>query len=208
MATWLEDVITAFKNLSGVSHYSDLYEEVKRIRKKPLPKSWQAIIRRTIESHSSDSEAFLGREDLFYSVKGIGSGIWGLRNFNKPKIASDIEEPTQPDRVETTVYRVLRDTSLARDLKLLYNHRCQICGDALEISNGEYYSEAHHIKPLGNPHNGPDIAENIIILCPNHHVLCDYGAIELDISDITMIDGHYISIEFIDYHNKNIYKKE
>jgi putative restriction endonuclease len=37
-----------------------------------------------------------------------------------------------------------------------------------------------HIRPLGAPHNGPDVKENIIIcLCPNHHVLFDSGAITL-----------------------------
>jgi len=44
-------------------------------------------------------------------------------------------------------------------------------------------------------------------LCPNHHVLCDYGAIKRDISKINLIEGHNISNEFIEYHNKKIYNK-
>jgi len=31
-------------------------------------------------------------------------------------------------------------------------------------------------QPLGRPHDGPDVAENILCLCPNHHVLFDNGA--------------------------------
>lgn len=31
MTTWLEDIVTAFNNLDGVSHYEELYEEVKEL---------------------------------------------------------------------------------------------------------------------------------------------------------------------------------
>jgi len=37
------------------------------------------------------------------------------------------------------------------------------------------YAEAAHIRPLGDPHNGPDTPDNILCLCPNHHVLFDHG---------------------------------
>jgi predicted restriction endonuclease len=144
---------------------------------------------------------------FFYSVEGLGAGIWGLRGYNKSKKAVDIEEPSSPGRSETTVYRILRDTTLARNLKKLHNNTCQICGHRLELKNGEYYSEAHHIKPLGSPHNGPDIADNIIVLCPNHHVLCDYGAIKLDAITIRNVAGHTISREYINYHNNEIFNK-
>lgn len=78
MATWINDVTQALQNLGGVAKYADLYKEVKRLRASPLPTSYEAIIRRTIEQHSSDSDAFNGR-DLFYSVRGKGNGVWGLR---------------------------------------------------------------------------------------------------------------------------------
>lgn len=38
------------------------------------------------------------------------------------------------------------------------------------------YAEAAHIRALGSPHNGPDVIENVLCLCPNHHVLFDNGA--------------------------------
>ena len=79
MASWREDIIHALENLGGVSSLSNIYEEVKRIRPSPHPKSMNAIIRGTIEKSSSDSEAFQG-QDIFFSVHGLGSGIWGLRS--------------------------------------------------------------------------------------------------------------------------------
>ncbi|WP_044499782.1 hypothetical protein [Nostoc sp. PCC 7107] len=54
-------------------------------------------------------------------------------------------------------------------------------------------------------HNGPDIANNIIVLCPNHHVMLDYGVIKLNISEIRMNTGHSISREFIEYHKEKIF---
>ncbi|MCB2313232.1 EVE domain-containing protein [Clostridium tagluense] len=107
-----------------------------------------------------------------------------------------------PDRKETTVSRVIRDSELTKTLKKQHNHKCQICGEALALGKGIYYSEGHHIKPLGKPHNGPDIAENIIILCPNHHVLCDYFAIDLKPQYFEQNDLHAIVEEYIDYHNR------
>lgn len=77
MATWVEDIVQALRNLGGVGTLEQIYEEVKRIRKVPLPVSWQANIRERIESHSSDSKAFKGK-DLFQKV---GKGTWALREY-------------------------------------------------------------------------------------------------------------------------------
>ena len=76
----------------------------------------------------------------------------------------------------------------------------------IELSNGNRYSEAHHIKPLGSPHNGPDTAENIVVLCPNHHVMLDYGVIPLEKDALNVVAGHSVSEEYIVYHNTVIMK--
>jgi putative restriction endonuclease len=78
-------------------------------------------------------------------------------------------------RVKGTVLRIVRDTKLARDIKALYNHKCQVCDVAIPTKNG-FYSEGAHIKPLGKPHNGDDSLANLICLCPNHHVMFDKGS--------------------------------
>ena len=76
----------------------------------------------------------------------------------------------------------------------------------INLDDKNTYSEAHHIIPLGHPHNGPDTSENLVVLCPNHHVMCDYGAIELSIDLLTIKDGHSISQDSLDYHNDVICK--
>jgi hypothetical protein len=120
--------------------------------------------------------------------------------------AVDLEEPEETKRTKTEVYRILRDTLLARTLKEMHRNQCQICGEVLHLSDGTGYSEAHHIKPLGKPHNGPDIAANILVLCPNHHVLCDYGALRLDLDELHLHPHHSIGGQFVNYHNKAILK--
>lgn len=70
----------------------------------------------------------------------------------------------------------LRDTFLAADMKRRYRNICQVCRAPVLVSENRCYAEGHHLKPLGSPHLGPDVLGNIIILCPNHHVMFDRGA--------------------------------
>jgi hypothetical protein len=120
----------------------------------------------------------------------------------------DFSPPSPASRIKVEEYRILRDTSLARYIKVLHNSSCQICGLAVPLSNNQFYAEAHHIQPLGTPHNGPDIEGNILIVCPVHHVQCDYGAINLDISTLRTIPEHKITQVYIDYHNDKISKQK
>jgi putative restriction endonuclease len=87
-----------------------------------------------------------------------------------------IEVPSEAFRRETTVLRIVRDTKQARRIKEMYDYGCQMCGIRLEGVAGPY-AEAAHIRPLGVPHNGPDTSDNILCLCPNHHVLFDHGGV-------------------------------
>jgi hypothetical protein len=115
--------------------------------------------------------------------------------------------PTEPHRKTTTIQRIVRSTAVAQLVKELHKYRCQVCGIALETSSGPY-AEAAHIRPLGRPHNGPDVAENVLCLCPNHHVLFDLGAfaVEDDFSLIGLpgkrrtIAAHKLSVEYLQYH--------
>ena len=80
------------------------------------------------------------------------------------------------------------------------NYQCQICGVILRLKDDRCYAEAHHIMPLGSLHNGLDVRENILCVCPNHHVLLDYGTIKLD-----RVQFQGIGTEYIEYYNKKIF---
>lgn len=223
--TWLEEIIEAYRELGGSAHYSDIYDYIDKTTSRSLTNSWKATIRRVIETHSSDSDNFAAIKDIFYSVDGIGKGVWGLRedvDKETPK-ASDIDfsdaiDKTRPDRTKTEIYRIIRDTNLTKKIKLYYNNSCQICGKTLKVGDHNY-SEAHHIQPLGNGHDGLDLSENIIVLCPNHHVEFDYGSIAINpVNDeVIHIDlknefigkkvfkKHDLGKEYLQYNFDNIY---
>ncbi|MCK5038676.1 MAG: HNH endonuclease [Thermoplasmata archaeon] len=111
-----------------------------------------------------------------------------------------VPDYTKPARTLTMTNRIIRDTELVRKLKESYGWSCQICGKRILLPNGKYYTEGHHLRPLGGSYEGPDIAENIIILCPNHHA-------EFDLRSIA-IDPETMIIEHIDdsneYHGKSL----
>ena len=119
----------------------------------------------------------------------------------KPKGQYDVK------RHLTQNERIIRDTKVSSWVKYIHEYKCQICGKALKISNNKFYAEAHHMQPLGNGHNGADVIENVICVCPNHHALLDLGAIFIEHSKLHHVEGHEINPEYIAYHNVEIYNK-
>lgn len=117
--------------------------------------------------------------------------------------ASDLDFKHQPERIPQEVYRFIRDTVACREIKALYEYQCQICGVALKLAPERFYAEAHHIRPLGGEHRGPDTKENLICVCPNHHAQLDYFAIRLDL-DALKYSKHEIDPDFVGYHNSKV----
>lgn len=114
----------------------------------------------------------------------------------------------------TQVSQIERDPELPRIIKGIYGSTCQLCNVPLIAPTGKI-SEGAHIHPLGNGHDGPDIIENLLCLCPNHHALLDkhgwyltddLGAIETvtgkHLGSIIKADDHDISISCIRYQRR------
>lgn len=114
---------------------------------------------------------------------------------------------TSPTRKSSQVQRIVRDTKQAKEVKKHYEHSCQVCGLQIITAAGPY-AEAAHIRPLGAPHNGPDTVDNILCLCPNHHVMFDFGAFAIadDLSlvgidgELIVSKGHKLNLDHIRYH--------
>lgn len=158
-------------------------------------------------------------ESLFRIVALHNPEVWKVW----PKIA--IREPERvskakassliapPSRLKVTVNRIIRDTAESRRLKLKYDNRCQVCNERIEIATGLFYSQVHHIRPLGGTHRGLDHPGNMLVLCPNHHAMFDFGLPRF-ISETTVRIGsqrrrlamrHKVDEENISYHNKRIF---
>jgi putative restriction endonuclease len=113
-------------------------------------------------------------------------------------------------RQEATILRIIRDTKIAHNIKTLYNYECQVCGETIPTQSGRY-AEGAHIKPLGRPHDGDDNTNNLICLCPNHHVMFDKGVFSIT-DDLKLIGGqngdliihpeHQLNLNNLQYHRK------
>ena len=104
-----------------------------------------------------------------------------------PVAVDEDDLPVGPTpRAKTQVQRLVRNTALARKVKEIHKDTCQACGVRLLVATGAY-SEGAHIRPLGRPHDGPDVISNILCLCPNCHVRFEYGALAIE-DDLTVID--------------------
>lgn len=123
--------------------------------------------------------------------------IYGLDKSNLQKDSIGEEETI---RVLRELHVILRKRKLVEKLKNLYDNTCQICGISIAAGGNKFYSEVHHIIPLGNPHNGSDTIDNMMCVCPNHHVQLDLKAIKIDYHSLKKVN-HKISQVSIDYHN-------
>jgi len=135
--------------------------------------------------------------------------------FRPMSKAIDLEAPAK--RAEITTARFIRDTRETRRLKRLYRHTCQVCGGSIKTPGASRsgYVEAHHLKPLGREHSGPDVAANILILCPGCHAAFDLLAIHVDPKTykvnhfgrtaserkkLFVLAHHGLAIRFLTYH--------
>lgn len=132
-----------------------------------------------------------------------------------PDPPADESEMTVPDgnatpgRRAATVQRVVRSTAVANYVKRLHDHTCQTCGTRVSIGT-RGYSEGAHIRPLGRPHDGPDISANVLCLCPNCHVLFDNGAMTITgtsvwvngiaVGELRLHEAHQIDPTHLDHH--------
>ncbi len=155
-------------------------------------------------------------EDYWKEKGKSGFYVWRYRlkayqsNPLSPRAQSSSITYAAPKRKAQIIQRIVRDTGKAKAVKEWHNFECQVCGIAIPTSAG-LYAEAAHIKPLGAPHNGPDVEGNILCLCPNHHVMFDNGGFMIaDDLSLIKIEGqlrtigqHCIELDFIQYHREH-----
>ena len=120
------------------------------------------------------------------------------------RVARKQKHPPEPEWAERPTRSRVRDKSFVGVLKQIYGFRCQVCGERISSPRLAVpgYVEGHHIHPLGE-YDGPDILENVIIVCPNHHKLMEYGGMVLDLKALAL-SHHQIGQKFADFHNEEI----
>jgi putative restriction endonuclease len=162
--------------------------------------------------HSPHAPDFGYRYDGLYRVDDYwrerGPSGFLLWRFRLVKL---LETPARGDRTasgqEQMLLRIVHETESGRQVKALYHYRCQICRILLKAPAGPY-AESAYIRPCEAPHNGPDALDNLLCLCPNHHMLFTLGGMAIA-DDFTLLgyEGHLwvdfrhrLNLEHLRYH--------
>ncbi|HOJ12341.1 MAG TPA: HNH endonuclease [Clostridiales bacterium] len=187
------------------------YEKTNNIIRKDISHELEAVSSDKIIINSSES----------YTVNNYNHNPKNNKTNTNKEINNDLlinKGNLEPEKKLRTFIATNRNLTIVKYLKNLYENKCQICAESIEISNNQFLCEVHHIIPLGI-HNGADVLENMIVLCPNHHAMFDRGAITIDLDKKIVIHfnksdplnnkpielKHEINKSYIDYHNKNIF---
>ena len=198
--TWCGDVKLALKNLGGSAALKDIYTEVFKIRDGEVNTTYTRTIQRELEENSKDSQAFKkGNMNIFYSVNGIGKGVWGLVGehigiskhneimIEEMKNLIDQDDISTGYEKKVIIHRtgelqiIKTNPKLINQIKKDKNFTCEACGFNYEKIYGNYsdkknYIEAHHIEPKSIVKKKTDInkklkrsAKDFAILCANCH---------------------------------------
>ncbi|WP_045409613.1 YDG/SRA domain-containing protein [Vibrio jasicida] len=177
------------------------------------------------QSHYSPTKGYqyagLYRVEDYWCERGLsGFKVWRYKLVQiDSEPAAEVQDTSKAryevtSRQAVTVNKIVRDYKKAKQVKDWHQYQCQVCGLAIDTGAG-YYAEAAHIQPLGEPHRGPDVVENILCLCPNHHVMFDNGVFSIaDDFSLIGLDGqltlnkkHKIEQKFLQYHREHYYQK-
>lgn len=122
-------------------------------------------------------------------------------------------------RWEPIALGVYRDRRVAAKVGQAHDFQCQICGMVIEAPDGSLITPTTHLKSLTVPHQGPDVPENVVCLCPTHRVQLDLGILTIE-DDLTVVDEahkvavgelvvsprHQVGAEYIRYH-RGLYRR-
>jgi putative restriction endonuclease len=134
-----------------------------------------------------------------------------VRNLYAAAPHPSVYEPGPAPRGTQEGDRIIRNSALTARVKQLHGFVCQVCGCTLETREG-LYAEGSHIMPLGAPHDGPDVMQNMLCLCPVCHVLLDSGTFSIwdDLyligrpERLRIVEGHALGVIYLRYHRSHL----
>ena len=105
-------------------------------------------------------------QDDFQVMK---KAIQGMRERTvENEIEYEMEDKSSGIEKRLQIVKIRKlNRKIGENLKLLYEYRCQICGQVIGEKYGSHIAEAHHIDYFVNSLNND--ANNQMIVCPNHH---------------------------------------
>lgn len=178
----VETVVAALRSLGGQARPVEIAVEVRRLFPGPHPSNLLQSVRARIQECSSDSAHWKKKRDLFYSVHGIGGGVWGLREMDPlPSVNGDNfarpGEPYAASEGATSLRAHLRrersKSLVERFKKQLATLCCSVCEFDFGRTYGEVgygFIEAHHKVPVSRlPPGALTRLEDLAAVCSNCH---------------------------------------
>jgi hypothetical protein len=76
--SWKNELVSVLTHLGGKATLNQIYDFIENDSNRNLSSNWKAVVRRTLQMHSSDTQTYKGGEDLF---KHVDTGVYQLRNI-------------------------------------------------------------------------------------------------------------------------------
>lgn len=190
----IETITAALRSLGGQARPVEIAHEIRRLFPGSHPESLLQSVRGRIQECSSDSGFWKKKRDLFYSVHGIGGGVWGLREMDPldPTSGDGFVDAAEPFLASEgmgflrTHLRRERSKSLVNRFKAaLTSFSCEICDFDFLATYGELgrgFIEAHHKVPVAHLEPGAKTRiEDLAAVCSNcHRMLHRSGNLTID----------------------------
>lgn len=106
-------------------------------------------------------------------IASVQDLLLSIRNYDRiVRLA-----PARTGRVREHERR-LSDPWLGDALKLLYEHRCQICRHDFRPRYGTPYADTRFLTPLAS--GGEPVSRNLVVICPNHDAIIGATSAKFD----------------------------
>lgn len=188
MAAWSDDVLEAMENIAGPASYDQIYRQVKEVRLgsgRSWPENAEAIVRREIQQASSDAVSWKGQKDNYFSVAGLGQGIWSIRDIAKIGVASKHSHNFEGFYVsglegvvfETAYLNRTRNRQLVEACRKRDDEICRTCSTKPTGRDHATVIEVHHLIPLRSADGRGQLTrlEDLVCLCPTCHRIAHTG---------------------------------
>jgi predicted restriction endonuclease len=172
-----------------IENFGSIETFIENFKAGPTPYEITLLDRIASKTDSKTTTEDLEKLDAITSKEELESIINQLLERNKD---------SAPQVVESKVKKIKRDLMAVRKLKDIYKDECQICGFVIEKADGGRYSEVAHIKGLSD--KGQDNIMNMLVLCPNHHKMLDFGKMSISLDNKEAIIGKKV----IKLNNKHL----
>jgi len=149
------------------SSYNYLSAEKAKLENKKKQLSVPEEMREYLAIYSTDFDDVFSAECITTNeIQETKSAIHDFNELEIEQILQTQDNPSILQKFKTVKIRKL-DKTIGDNLKLIYNYKCQICG----LFIGEIYDatviHTHHIEYFSVSLNNN--ADNIMVICPNHH---------------------------------------